>query len=290
MKTSRYSNLIVPLALLLTLTSACTAARKPLHEKTITLTVPHVPDSALRVQSVNGALSVKADDRDDTEIIARLRMLSAERLEATTIDASRDSVNRLTVQAAWPGNGARDNEGCSFTIAVPDVNGVELNTSNGRIGIAGLSGAADLESSNGGIKVNNHQGDVTARTSNGPITIREATGTIDIRSSNGPLDISGARQSVMARTSNGSIDIDCSDENTGPVDARSSNGAITLKVGAAFEGELEAQTSNGRVAVQGLTDVQTLLADRNCVRLRFGPSDNKSRLKSSNASIRILKR
>jgi len=290
MKILRFHTLLLPLALTLTLTACRTASNKPLHEKTNTLTVPHMADSALAVDSKNGAVTVRASDREDVEIIAVLRMQSLERLETTSIETVRDATGRLTVKVAWPEDGRLNNEGCSFTIAVPDANGVELSTANGRIQIAGLSGTADLRTSNGRIEIESHHGDVTGHTSNGRIMLRETDGAIDVSSSNGRLEIIGATKSVKAHTSNGSVNVDYTEEGTGPVTVRSSNGSVTLTLGAGFKGKLRADNSNGRLRVEELPEVKTLSSGKHHVHLQFDESEARSKVATSNGSISILKR
>jgi len=287
MKTSSDCSVIVSCALMLALLSGRILMGVSLHEKTITMTVAHVPDSGLRVVSQNGAISVKASDREDVKIVAQLRMRSVERLEATRITTSRDSSDRLEIEVAWPEGGRLNNEGCSFTITLPDATGVELRTENGRITVAGLSGAARLLTSNGRIHVDGHQGDVLARTSNGSISVGEPEGDLDLHTKNGKINVVAAKRAVKAETSNGAVHIHFTDEGTGPVDVHTSNGAITLEMGAGFKGELQADNSNGRIKVKVPSDAQVLSSEKHHSHLLFGDSDNQSRLRTSNGSIEI---
>lgn len=290
MKIFRCYTLLIPLSLTLALTACRTASNSPLHQKTNTLNVPHVAGAALAVETRNGALTVRATDREDVEIIAVLRMQSVERLDATTVEIGRDDAGRLEAKVAWPENGRLNNEGCSFTIAIPDATGVELHSANGRITIAGLSGAANLRTSNGRIEVESHQGDVTAHTSNGKIVLHQTEGAIDVSSSNGRLEIVGATGPVKAQTSNGSMNIGYTEDGSGPVDVRSSNGSVALTVGAGFKGELQANSSNGRVSVEALSGVKTLSSGKHHAHLQFDESESNSNVRTSNGSIRIRKR
>ena len=179
---------------MLALLAGCMPFRHPLQEKTITLTVPHVPDSALKVESQNGSISVTAGDRDDVEVVAKLRMRSLERLDATRITTSRDDSDRLAITVVWPEGGRKNNEGCSFTITLPNATGVTVKTTNGRIRIAGLSGGAKLDTKNGKIDVERHQGNVIGRTRNGAIAVSETEGDIDLESATGGSRSSGRRE------------------------------------------------------------------------------------------------
>lgn len=290
MKTLRTFVALVSLALMVGLTSCCIPGGQPLHEKTVSMTVAHVADSAVQATSKNGSLSVKAAERDDVEITAKLRMRSLERLDATEIKVERDDSDRLVLEVVWPEGTRKNNEGCSFTITVPDANGVELETGNGRIEIAGLSGEADLHTSNGRVSVESHKGDVTGRTSNGRITVGNTEGDIDLRTSNGKIEVVAAPQSVKVTTSNGSVSVALADDGEGPVDIGTSNGSVTLEIGPGFKGELRADTSNGKVNVSNLSDVQMISSGKHHVHLKVGDSDNTSRIKSSNGSVNVRAR
>lgn len=287
MKTSQLALCLLVPTLLVASTSCSTTSSPARFRETRTLTVEHVSGSAIKVNTENGAISVKAADRGDVEIVADLRMTSQERLDAVEVLASRDSADRLTVEVGWPEDRKKNNEGCSFRITVPDANGVELKTANGPVDIAGLSGKADLHTSNGPIEVKNHNGNLLCRTSNGTIKVASSSGEIDTSTSNGRIDIRDATEAVRARTSNGSVHVSFAEEAPGPLNAHSSNGAITLELGRAFEGELEVRNSNGSLDVGNLPDASILSAGKHHMLLKFGDSDNQSRAVTSNGSIHV---
>ena len=81
--------------------SSCFLAR-PLHEKTVTLTVADVPGQALRVEASNGRIEVTNERSADVQITAVIRALSPERLEATTVLAERAANGELLMKAVWP--------------------------------------------------------------------------------------------------------------------------------------------------------------------------------------------
>jgi hypothetical protein len=66
--------------------SGCFLSRS-LHEKTVNLTVAHVPNRGLRVKSTNGRIELTRDQRSDVQITAVVRARTPERLEATTVKA-----------------------------------------------------------------------------------------------------------------------------------------------------------------------------------------------------------
>jgi DUF4097 and DUF4098 domain-containing protein YvlB len=251
---------------------------------------------------------VESSDRDDVEIEASLRATTQERLKGARVVADRDSAGALLVSVTWPGGKARNNEGCSFKITLPGARGVTVRTANGRVLIAGLEGAADLATSNGGIDVRGHDGDLKAHssngslsvervagsvetgTSNGSVSVRDAGGGVQVRTSNGRIEIAEATGAVTARTSNGSIEIRLAGDGVGPVEANTSNGSVTLTIGQALGGELELRTSDASISVGDLAGATMVVDEKHHKRVRLDDSSSRSRVQTSNGSIRVRMR
>lgn len=211
------------------------------------LSVPHVADSPIDVETANGSITVTKADRKDVQIEATVRATTQERADAVKVTAERDG-DSLRVRVTWPDGAREPNEGCNITIAVPDARGVALRSSNGRLTVAGLGGPADLRTSNGRINVKGHAGRVTAESSNGRITV-------------------GGRV-------------------TGPVELTTSNGAVELELGSEFRGKLSLRTSNGSVKVSDLGEATLERSGRSRAVINFGDGPD-SRVKTSNGSIRV---
>lgn len=244
--------------------------------RSVSLSAGEAAASPLRVKTRNGAVKVTRVDAgagqagggpSEIKVIANVRAATPERLEAIVIDVSKEPDGTLFVRPTPPDGQWRSSEGVGFEIFVPGASGVEIDTGNGAISIAGLSGKALLKTSNGSIRIDGHDGDVDADTSNGRI---EATG------------VAGR---VVADTSNGRIEVALAEGVEGPVDLDTSNGSITLEVGQAFGGELKASTSNGSVNVDAPgADVSK---KRSSATVRFARSGGASVLDTSNGSITV---
>ncbi len=237
--------------------------------RAINLSAGEAAASPLRVKTRNGSVKVVRVEAGASEIkvVANIRAATPERLEAIVIDVSKEPDGTLFVRPTPPDGQWRSSEGVGFEIFLPGANGVEIDTGNGAISIAGLSGKALLKTSNGSIRIDGHDGDVDADTSNGRI---EALG------------VSGV---VKADTSNGRIEVTLAEGVEGPVDLDTSNGSITLEVGAAFGGELKASTSNGSVNIEAPgADVSK---KRSSATVRFARSGGASVLDTSNGSITV---
>jgi DUF4097 and DUF4098 domain-containing protein YvlB len=244
-------------------------ALQPLHEATRTISVPHQGEAAIRVDAVNGSVVVSQCDRDDVQIVAHLKAVSAERLEAAEVVAGRDESGALSVSVDWPESKRRNREGCSFEVLIPDAVDVTLRTTNGRIDLAGLGGKADLHTSNGAVEVQGHNGPLDATTSNGRIEIADVTSRVD------------------AKTSNGAIAVSLAPEGPGPIDARTSNGSITLNLSPAMQGRLTLTTSNGSVRVDPSCEAQVVSERKNHAVLDLGSSANRSSATTSNGPIQV---
>lgn len=271
------------------LLAACAAL--PLQEDHRQLAIPHLEGSALQVRSTNGNVEVRAADRRDVLIEARIRASSADRLASSGIQAERSADGRLDISVDWADGRRVRNESASFKILMPEAHGVSITTSNGSISISGLAGAADLRTSNGALSVEGHDGPVSARSSNGRLTLEAITGEIDATTTNGRIRAHDVMTPATLRSSNGSVDVRLARDATGPVNVRTSNGNVTLEIGSALTGELELATSRGRVQVDAEdVGIRLRLLERNRAVLAFDRPGADSRIRTSNGSIRLSSR
>jgi len=119
--------------------------------------------------------------------------------------------NRVRVTGA-PDSGSRLRSwSVHLVVMAPDGANIEAETTNGPIGVTGVSGTFGLRASNGPISLHDVDGEVKARASNGPIDIQGSRGRFDIETANGPIGVrlSGQRWdgSLTARASNGPLSV-----------------------------------------------------------------------------------
>jgi len=209
--------------------------------------IEHKPATALSVRTDNGTVRVSQAQGNEVHIEATIRARSDERLAATTLNVDRDDQGTLHVAPAWPDNERETDEGCDFTITVPDMEGIRVVTGNGDIDLQNLAGDAVLETANGDVTVHDQDGAVDARTNNGCITLEGVQGAAIARANNGRVAIREARGAVEVKTSNAAVDVGLTPDNEGPVDVDTNNAMVSLSVGSAFKGALSLSTSNGKV-------------------------------------------
>ncbi len=278
--------LLTAAAALLAIAGGCSFGDARFKEVRV-VSVDHVADNPLVVETANGAVKAQATDGDVVTIIAELKARTAERLAATQVIAQRDSNGALVVSVAWPDGVREGNEGCAFEITIPDVSDVVIKTSNGSIGLEELSGEATLNTTNGGIRVRRHDGPVYADTSNGRISMENVAGPVIADTSNGSVTLRGVGGPIEADSSNGRIEISLGDGGAGPVEARTSNGGISLSFGESFAGQVEIGTSNGSINVDRASGVKLLSLSRHRAVIEVGDGGPRSTLKTSNGSVRV---
>lgn len=227
--------------------------------------VNHVSGAGLRVKNSNGSIRAVQAHRADVGIVARLCCRTQERLDATRIVAEREG-DLLSVYVEWADGRRRNGEGCSFEVQLPEAVGVELRSSNGALECVGLGGEASLHTSNGRIEIADHAGPVVACTSNGKIVAEEVSESMELRTSNGSIRAVNVVSPVVATTSNGSV---------------------SLELATDFSGEMSANTSNAKLDVSGLDNARLISSSKQRVVFAMGDSATKSRVSTSNGSVRI---
>ena len=138
-------------------------------------------------------------------------------------DEVRFVVSGRRISADGPSSG---NWNVQFVVQAPDNVDISVETSNGPIGIDGVSGRIDARAANGPIGIDDASGDITARAQNGPISVRGRRGRFDVETANGPIsvELSGSRWD-------------------GRLDARAHNGPLSVRVPRGYQSGVEVSSS-----------------------------------------------
>jgi hypothetical protein len=123
-------------------------------------------------------------------------------------------------------NGGRAREwNVHLIVEAPEKARIHVETSNGPIGVTGVSGEITARSANGPIGLDDVRGKVIARAQNGPIGVTGSRGDVDVQTDNGPLSVRllGKRWDgrLDARSHNGPLKIDIPDGYQSGVEVRS---------------------------------------------------------------------
>lgn len=227
-----------------------------------THTYPLASGGVVRIGNTNGRIDIEGVDGSSVEI-------RAEKIaRAATDTGARDLLPRITIKEdIKPDRVAVETEkwgglmlGASFEVRyhvkAPKNAVVDVTTTNGGIGLTGLSGK------------------VIAHTTNGGVTAKALTGGVDARSTNGGVSVDMAAlgsEPVSLRTTNGGVTLMLPDEAKANVSASWTNGGMNLGAGLKvevteqsrrkFEGRMngggtlvELHTTNGGIRLRPRTD------------------------------------
>jgi DUF4097 and DUF4098 domain-containing protein YvlB len=266
----------------------------PRAQVTQQLAAEHLADTAIVVDSRNGGVDILGDAAvEQVKIEARLtcggktQEEADQRLADSSIDISRSIDRSLVIKPIFAG-GARNGDGASFTIQIPDARGVTVNTSNGRVGIRHLRGRAEIGTSNGSVTIVDHDGNAIVDTSNGSVTAAQLSGTLTVDTSNGSVEARQIGGPVEIQTSNGSIRLVQNPDAIGPFHLRTSNGSIKATIGSRFAGAVSMDTSNGPLSIHDPTGrITSSRIDGNDGSITIGDGGTESKIATSNGRIEL---
>ena len=256
------------------------------------LLLAQLTSQLVRVEMFNGEITVRPGPAGRVSATVTVTGVGATRPDA---EADRPNIATtlqetggvVVLQAVYrPDPTSPRNRGASAVVSVPADSPVELTTSNGKIAIAGITGAITVRTSNGEVTVDGAAGGVDAATSNGAISVTGSRGPLALESSNARIRIGATDAIVRARTSNGEIAF-AGSMAAGPQSLETSNGAITLALGSNATFSLDLETSNAKVNVgYPVTTSETASPARLVGRVGAAPAIAIS-ARTSNAGITI---
>jgi hypothetical protein len=202
----------------------------------------------------NGAVEVEGWDRDSVAVRARIQTRARSEAEA------RDLAGRIriessggTIAADGPATGHRQSWSVSYLLFVPRRSDLTVETHNGPIAVAGVSGRMELRAVNGPLVLDGVGGDVHGRTDNGPLNVTlhgrswEGAG-LDAETTNGPVVLTvpdGYSARLETGTVNGPMELDIPVTLQGRINRR----RITTTLGSGGA-PVRAITTNGPVTIR----------------------------------------
>lgn len=257
------------------------------HTEKRELSIPHKADSPVKVETANGTIKLIRGGTDTVSVRAMVRSRSEERAKQIKVTAERTSEGELIILAKFPDGRARDRDGVSFEIYLPDAKNITLESSNGAIEASGFAGKAELTTSNGTISLGKHVGEAILETSNGAIMLDDVQGSVHAETSNGAIKLKEVGSPVTADTSNGAIEVMLRNDAAGPVHLETSNGRVVFQAGSSFQGTLEADTSNGSVTIQQGSAPWKVTQKKTSAKVIFSEQGEKSVIDTSNGGITV---
>jgi DUF4097 and DUF4098 domain-containing protein YvlB len=227
-----------------------------------TETLTHSAPAALAVETRNGEISVRGEDRDDVRATVTKRATDDATLDSVRVVASGGGDDPLALRVEHD-----DSRGLAVVdveVAVPrDVPLASAATKNGRVEVEATTGDADLVTKNGGIEIADHDGSVEVTAKNGSVEARDVTGDLAVAAKNGGVAVHGLGGSLDARTKNGSVEgrvsgLDRAESKSGSIDldvaalrgdatVATKAGSIDLRVGPDLDADVTLATSTGSI-------------------------------------------
>jgi Putative adhesin len=263
---------------LLIAASVNAATLKENFDKTIPLKA-----GSVTLRNINGAVTFEAWDRDEVRVEAE------KKVKAGTDGAARKAMSQVRIEVTPSAGGLRIetkmpkqgsgffdwlfnnqvNINVTYRVHVPRRAGVDAETVNGGVALAGTRGKVRVETTNGGIDVKDVQGDVNASSTNGGITATRITGA------------------VKAGTTNGAIEADLVDFPEGSdLQFETTNGGITVRLPRDARLSVDASTTNGRV--QSDFEVPGAAKGKRSLEGDINGGGGRLVLSTTNGSIEIL--
>lgn len=204
--------------------------------------------AALSLETKNGAVSVRGEDRDDVRVTVTKRATDEATLDSVRVVASgggEGSDEPLALRAEY--DDCHGRAVVDLDVTVPrDVPVASVVTKNGTIEVEGATGDADLVTKNGAVEVADHDGDVEVNAKNGAIDAADVTGDLAVAAKNGRVTVERLGGFLDTRTKNGSVE----GRDVAGVDrAESKNGSIDLDVDA-VRGDATVATKSGSISVR----------------------------------------
>jgi hypothetical protein len=134
------------------------------------------------VAAKSSGVRVRGADRRDFEVLACKAAPSPEALSAIRLESSGSEVTVAGPSGdSWVGY---------LIVQAPRGAALDVEATNGPIGLSGLSGTVTARAQNGPISIRDSGGEIQAEAENGPIHVRGDSGRVTVRTQNGPIGVS----------------------------------------------------------------------------------------------------
>jgi DUF4097 and DUF4098 domain-containing protein YvlB len=231
-------------------------------EKEVPLSAPLQPGSSFSAATPDGSITVHGLDTTECKVLAKVVT------HARTQEDAEELAQQIDVKLAPADGGLKvviDKppviHNASFSVSLdvdlPGRTSLALETSDGAVHIANITGTVDAKTSDGSIEAEGLNGDVKLRTSDGTISCsRIDAKTLHLRTSDGSIKLTQATLGAgEVETSDGGITL--GEVHGDSLDLRTSDGSIRCHDIAA--GRATCRTSDGNVEVEFSPDTPKAL-------------------------------
>ena len=225
----------------------------------------------VRVETNDGSVRVTSGDAKQVEF--RVEYQGYELSKNLRVDARQDGdkvelIARVT--GHWGINlGWGHNRRLHIEVHMPQQGNLQVETGDGSVETAGLSGTLnvhtgdgsvkanslegtiDLHTSDGSITVDTLKGDIRLRTGDGSIEARELDGKVEADSGDGHVRLVGRFEALKVKTGDGSVDTRVLSGSKMSADwsLRTGDGSVDVSLPADFQANIDATTGDGHISL-----------------------------------------
>jgi DUF4097 and DUF4098 domain-containing protein YvlB len=205
------------------------------YDQTYQKTVALPSGGTLHLENVNGAIDVRAWDRDEVQIYAVKTAQRAADLDLVAINV-KSGAGRVDIDTKYPIDQGVD-VSVEYRVMVPRRVTLEnITTVNGTIHVSGVEGTGMLHTVNGDIEIYDCAGGISARTTNG--NIHEELRLLNSKS-------------ISLETMNGSVLVALPSNAGAQLDAQSLNGEIRTERPVMLNGAFGHGSFRGKLGAGG---------------------------------------
>jgi DUF4097 and DUF4098 domain-containing protein YvlB len=245
--------LSIPLLAGFTLMLAACGDLEGFHRETEPFHYSHAldPGGHMSLETGNGSIEISGWDRNELEISGEKFAPSKDGLSRVKVQIQVDGGN-VSIRTVRPTGMSTGSYGAEYHIHVPKSISLDpVETTNGGIDIADLTGPGHVKSTNGHIVLSRVDGDYRAETTNGAIDLRELNGVVRAHTTNGHIKGDLNSGAVTADTTNGSVELKIEKPQAGEaMRLGSTNGGIRLELAEFNNNAVRAQTTNGGITLR----------------------------------------
>ncbi|MEO8680718.1 MAG: DUF4097 family beta strand repeat-containing protein [Vicinamibacterales bacterium] len=221
---------------------------------TKTYQVTGAPDVVL--ETFDGAIEIHSWDRNEVEVEVEKRAMDQSLIDQIKVEAEQKGntiVIRVTGPAAAEFHGLTIGHNVSpsgrLRVAVPRVANLQAKSGDGSIRAEEVDGKIVLNTRDGSVTVARLSGDLQIRTGDGSIRMDRVSGKVDLETNDGSITFTAKPTVLRAKTGDGSIraTIDMDAVMSDNWDITTGDGSVVLSLPSSFNAELDAETSDGSV-------------------------------------------
>ncbi|HXM96578.1 MAG TPA: DUF4097 family beta strand repeat-containing protein [Candidatus Dormibacteraeota bacterium] len=206
----------------------------------------------VHVHTNDGSVRVSASDSNQVEF--RVEYQGFVLNKDLRVDSRQDGDKvELTARVTgnWGMHWGRNSKQLHIEVRMPKDSDLDLETGDGSVDAAGISGTATIHTGDGSIKAQNLRGTVRLRTGDGSIEAYGLDGKVEATSGDGHIRLEGRFDALDIKTGDGSVDAHANTGSrmNGSWNIRTGDGSVDLVIPGDLQANIEASTGDGHISM-----------------------------------------